>query len=107
MKTKQRTIKQLLEICIEYWDSERILKLDSPYNKRGLCFLISSLHRNEIITKDEYIEMSNLFDNNRPSELKHSHFFDVNHMFYSYWWNIDYKEVRLRFLKHLLTLENN
>lgn len=93
----ERSIKEILEVCIEVWEEQ-----DKTFTNNGLCFLKRQLRNYNYITKNECFNLGLFLDNNKPTPTKHPQFY-VDH--FMYWWDKNNKEIRLNFLKYLLSLQ--
>ena len=93
----ERSIKELLEVCIQNWDVE----YNKNLNSFGLCNYINDLFGGDFISDVEFKILTNFLDSNEPTRKKHPQFY-VDHL--AYWWKIDDEEIRLDFLKYLFKI---
>lgn len=86
-----RTIKQLLELTLEYFTNN-----DCP----GLCYAIKEMHKTEMIITDEEFNMLHHFIGfQRPRKGK---YFDRNYIGSDLYWNPRDINIRIKWLKHLI-----
>ena len=70
----------------------------------SLCFSISNMKHNKLLNDVEFTQLLEFIQNNRPDEVQHYQFYNDDGT--GFWWNIKDREIRIKFIKHLIENEH-